>query len=42
LCGYPVHYLISSDLNLKITDETDLLLARLIIERILLSEEEDE
>lgn len=33
LCGYPVHYLISSDLNLKITDETDLLLARLIIEK---------
>lgn len=33
LCGVPVSFLMSSDLNIKITDENDLLIARLLIEK---------
>lgn len=33
LCGFTVSYLLSSDLNIKITDENDLVLARFMIEK---------
>lgn len=36
LAGIPVSYLMSSELNIKITDDTDLLIARLIIEKNLI------